>query len=111
MGADNIEGREREYYKFITYKQNEELLHLRTKFNEVYYIVNLYCQANSSFCEFLYTNNEKLDVEAEKWTLPEYWAVLMNPLNPDEVKLLKRQIYFMYTFIIPKFPKHPNVTR
>lgn len=105
MGADNVEVREREYYRFICLKQNEELLHLRTKFNEVYYIVNLYCHANSSFKEFLYTNNEQLDLDSDKWTLPEYWAVLMNPLSADEVKLLKRQIYFMYTFIIPKFPK------
>lgn len=106
MGANEMESREREYHKFITYKQNEELLHLRTKFYEIYYIVNLYTRANSSFAEFLYTNNEKLDVEAEKWTLPEYWSVLMNPLNPEETKIMKRQIYFMYSFIIPKFPKH-----
>lgn len=105
MGADTIEGREREYYKFITIKQNEELIHLRTKLYDVYYIVNLYCKANSSYNDFLYTNNEKLDAEFDKWTIPEYWCVLLSPLNPEEMRFMKRQIYFMYNVIIPKFPK------
>lgn len=105
MTDENLLQQEREYFQRNALTLNERLTHLRTPFYFAYYILFLYCKANSSYSHFPYTNSESSDSKIDVSSFTPFWQdLLCDVVDEKEKKILKRQIYHVFNELLVLYP-------